>query len=178
MTADPSLVQAAERFLNAWLISKNDKEALAVVSSDAYACVNLDPDPGEAPRASASEQLARLKAGLERVSRTTGSIRQLDGVIESVDPADSRPRVVEHSRSRIFGLIGVPDWMGPTLSCSVRLIRGDTGYTEEGADQGYGRYFVLAIRFLNATGKGAVRALAWARDDQGWRIYSFKIIEP
>ena len=111
-----------------------------------------------------------LAVGLGRVTR-------LEGVIEKVDPVDPRLRVVDHSRSTVFGLLGVPDWMGPTLACEARLIRGDTAATENGVAQNYGKYFVVALRFVNTSGEGAVLALGWIRDEQGWRIHSFKIVE-
>ncbi len=177
ITAEPALAQTAGRFLDAWLIRKQYDEALAVVSPEAYACVNLYPDPGDVPKTTAAEQLQRLRLGLERVSAGLGQISRLEGVIEKVDPVDPRLRVVEHSRSTVFGVLGVPDWMGPTLSCDARLIRGDTASTEDGVAQEYGKYFVVALRFVNTTGEGAVLALGWVRDAQGWRIHSFKLME-
>jgi hypothetical protein len=67
--------------------------------------------------------------------------------------------------------------MGPTMSCDARVIRGDTASAEDAPDQGYGKYFVEALRFVNTTGEGAVLALGWVQDGQGWRIYWFKIVE-
>ncbi len=75
-------------------------------------------------------------------------------------------------------MLGVPDWMGPTLACDARLARGDTAATDEGAERGYGRYYLSAFRFLNAGQPGAVLALGWIRQADAWRIFSFKIIEP
>ena len=150
---------------------------MAIVSPEAYACVNLYPDPGDVPKTTAAEQLQRLRLGLERVSAGLGQISRLEGVIEKVDPIDPRLRVVEHSRSTVFGVLGVPDGMGPALSCDARLIRGDTAFTEDGVAQEYGKYFVVALRFVNTTGEGAVLALGWVRDAQGWRIHSFKLME-
>lgn len=178
INAEPALAQAANRFLDAWLIRKQYDEALALVSPDAYPCVNLYLDSGDAPKTSATEQLARLRRGLERVSTRIGPIDRLEGVIQKVEPVDTRLRIVEHPLSTAFGLLGVPDSMGPTMSCDARLIRGDTASAVDGPDQGYGKYFVEALRFMNTTGEGAVLALGWVQDGQGWRIYSFKIVEP
>jgi len=177
ITAEPALAQTAGRFLDAWLIRKQYDEALAIVSPEAYPCVNLYPDPGDVPKTTAAEQVQRLRLGLERVSTGLGRVTRLEGVIEKVDPVDPRMRVVDHSRSTVFGLLGVPDWMGPTLACEARLIRGDTAATENGVAQNYGKYFVVALRFVNTSGEGAVLALGWIRDEQGWRIHSFKIVE-
>jgi hypothetical protein len=177
MTAVPALSPAVERFLGAWLIRRNYDEALSLVSPDAYLCVNLYLDPGNTPKKTAAEQLDRLRVGLERVTATTGSTRRLQDIVEPVIPADSRLRPVDHP-NQAFGLVGIPDWMGPTISCEARLARGDTSTKEDGANQRYGTYFISAVRFVSAARQGAVLALAWARDEGGWRIRSFKIIEP
>ena len=178
MTADPGLLQASERFLEAWLVQKNYGEALALVSPQAYACVNLYLDPGEPPKATAAEQAARLGAGMERVSVQAGPGQQLEQMIESVDASDPRMGVVEHPRGKAFRLLAIPDWMGPTQACEARLARGDIAATEEGAERGYGNYYLSALRFTSADEPGAVLALGWARDAGAWRIVSFKIIEP
>jgi hypothetical protein len=68
--------------------------------------------------------------------------------------------------------------MGPTLACEARLAGGDTLVTDEGADRGYGKYYVSALQFLNAGVPGAVLAFGWQREGDAWRIYSFKVIEP
>jgi len=175
INAEPALTQAADRFLDAWLIRKQYDEALALVSPDAYPCVNLYLDSGAAPKTTATEQRARLRLGLEGVSAWLGSIDRLDGIIRKVEPVDTRLRIVEHPRSAAYGLLGVPDWMGPTMSCDARVIRGASA--EDGPDQGYGKYFVEALRFVNTTGEGAVLALGWVQDGQGWRIYWLKIVE-
>ena len=65
------------------------------------------------------------------------------------------------------------------LLCAVSQMVGAAG-PHRGMSppvDGYGNYFVLALRFVNAAGSGDVLALAWERDEQGWRIYSFKIMQ-
>ena len=175
--AEPALAQAADRFLDAWLIRKQYDEALALVSPAAYPCVNLYLDRGSAPRTTAAEQVASLRRGLERVSAGIGSVERLDGIIHKVEPVDPRLRVVDHPRSAAFGLLGVPDSMGPAMSCDAPANRGRAAAAQDGPDQGYGKYFVEALRFVNTTGEGAVLALGWIQDGQGWRIYSLTIVE-
>jgi len=178
MTADPELQQASERFLEAWLVRKNYDEASTLISPQAYACVNLYIDPGEPPKSSAAEQLARLRAGMERVSVQAGADQRLEQMIEPVAASDPRMRVVDHPRGKAFRLLAIPDWMGPTQACDARLARGDVAATEEGAQRGYGNYYLSALRFTSADEAGAVLALEWARDAGAWRIVSFKIVEP
>ena len=98
--------------------------------------------------------------------------------MQPVEPADPRLRIVDQPRNKAFQVVGVPDWMGPTLTCEARLARGDTAATEEGADRDYGSYYVSALRFVNQGEPGAVLALGWRRDADAWRIFSFKVIEP
>ena len=178
MTADPVLRQAIERFLDAWLVRKNYDEASALIPPQAYACVNLYLDPGEPPRSTAAEQLARLRAGLERVSVQAGPHERLEQIIEPVEPSDARMGVVDHPRRAAFTLVAKPDWMGPAQACEVRLPRGDVAPTEEGKERGYGRYYIAAMRVITTDASGAVFALEWTRDADAWRIVSFKVIEP
>jgi hypothetical protein len=178
VTADPSLLEANQRFLDAWLIRRDYDQAGRIIAPDAGACVNLYLDPGEPPRTSATEQSARLRAGLERASRLVGTVARLEEAIEPVAPTDPRLRLVDQPRIKAFHVLGVPDWMGPTLACEARLARGDTAATDEGVERGYGRYYLSAFRFLNAGQPGAVLALGWVRQSEGWRIFSFKVIEP
>jgi hypothetical protein len=178
LTAEPSLIQANERFFDAWLLRKNVDEAATAISPNAGACVNLYLDPGEAPKATAAEQSARLKAGMQRVSAQVGAASRLEDIIESVVPTDTRFRIVNQPRRKAFQLVGAPHWMGPTLACEARLAGGDTVATEEGADRGYGKYYISALQFLNGGVPGGVLALGWQREGDAWRIYSFKVIEP
>ena len=178
LTAAPSLLQANERFLDAWLVRKNLDEAIAIIAPEAYACVNLYLDPAESPKTSVAEQSARLRAGLERVSERAGAVAQLEAFMQPVQPADPRMRVVDHPRIKAFQVVGVPDWMGSTLTCAARLAGGDTAAAEEGADRDYGSYYISAFRFVNQGEPGAVLALGWRRDADAWRIFSFKVIEP
>ncbi len=178
LTADPSMLQANERFLDAWLVRKNHDEAIAIIAPEAFACVNLYLDPGESPKTSVAEQSARLRAGLERMSARAGAVARLEGIMQPVEPADPRLRIVDQPRNKAFQVVGVPDWMGPSLTCEARLAGGDTAATEEGADRDYGRYYVSALRFVNQGEPGAVLALGWRRDADAWRIFSFKVIEP
>jgi hypothetical protein len=178
VTAEPSLLQSNERFLEAWLVRKTYDEAVAVIAPEAYACVNLYLDQGETPKTSVAEQSARLRAGMQRVSDQVGAAARLEEVIESVEPTDPRLRVVDQPRIDAFHLLGVPDWMGPTLTCEARLARGDTAATDEGADRDYGSYYISALRFVNRGEPGAVLVLGWRRETDAWRIFSFKVIEP
>jgi hypothetical protein len=178
LTAEPSLIQANERFLEAWLLRKNVDEAATAISPDAGACVNLYLNPGESPKTTATEQSVRMRAGLERVSAAVGAASRLEEIIEPVVPTDTRFRIVNQPRGKAFHLLGAPDWMGPTLSCEVRLAGGDTLATEEGAERGYGNYYISALQFLNGGVPGAALALGWHREGDAWRIYAFKIIEP
>ena len=178
LTADPSMLQANERFLDAWLVRKNHDEAIAIIAPEAFACVNLYLDPGESPKTSVAEQSARLSAGLERVSARAGAVARLEAIMQPVEPADPRLRIVDQPRNKAFQVVGMPNWMGPSLTCEARLARGDTAATEEGADRDYGRYYVSALRFVNEGEPGAVLALGWRRDADAWRIFSFKVIEP
>ena len=177
VTAEPSLIQANERFLEAWLVRKNYEEAVTLIAPEASACVNLYLDQGESPKTNVAEQSARLRAGLERAGRQAGSVARLEDILQPVPPTDPRLRVVDHPRIKAFQVVDVPDWMGPTLACEARLARGDTTAIEEGAERGYGRYYISALRFVNHGEPGAVLALGWRRDADGWRIFSFKIIE-
>ncbi|HEY6506785.1 MAG TPA: hypothetical protein VIY56_02155, partial [Vicinamibacterales bacterium] len=178
VAAEPAMLQANQRFLDAWLVRKDYDQAATLIAPETGRCVNLYLDAGEPLRTSAAEQSARLRAGLERVGRQTGTVARLEDVIEAVAPTDPRMRIVDQPRIKAFHVLGVPDWMGPTLACDARLARGDTAATDEGTERGYGRYYVSAFRFLNAGQPGAVLALGWIRQNDDWRIASFKVIEP
>ena len=115
--ADAAFLRANDRFLDAGLVRKDYDEAAGLIASGAYACVNLYLDPGEAPKATPAEQLARLRAGLERVGVSTGSARRLEDVIASVETSDPRFGSVEHARSRAFLVLAVhPEVAQPSAS--------------------------------------------------------------
>jgi hypothetical protein len=176
--ADAAFLQANDRFLDAWLIRKDYDEAAALIASRAYACVNLYLDAGEPPKATPAEQLARLRAGLERVGVSTGSARRLEDVIASVETSDPRFGRVEHARSRAFLVLAVPEATGPTLGCDAPADDAAAAAVETATGPGYGRYYVSAMRFTFAGDTGPVLALGWLRDGATWRIFSFKVFAP
>jgi hypothetical protein len=99
-TADAALLQANDRFLDGWLIRKDVDGAMGLISSRAYGCVNLYLDPDEPPKATPGQQLARLRAGLERVGMQVGAAARLDEVIASVEPSDRRFGLVDHPKRK------------------------------------------------------------------------------
>ena len=86
-------------------------------------------------------------------------------------------RILDHRRSAAFGLIGLPDWAGLALACEARLASGDAPLTD-GTAQGFGRYYASALRFMPREGETAVLFLGRVRQDDRWRIFWYKLIEP
>jgi len=179
VSGDPDLLAANERLLDTWLVGKRYDEAFGYFSPRCYACINLYLDPGEAAAETADAERARLRAGVERLGERAGRVERLEDIIQGVEPADPRVRIVEHPREEAYAILALPDWAGPVSECAARLARGDTPATEpESGGQGFGRYYATAMQFRTRAGATAVLYLGWTKEDGAWRIYAFKVVEP
>jgi len=159
-------------------VRKRYDEAFAAISPSCFACVNLYLDPDEAPKATAAEQRARLRSGLERLGERIGRVARLEDVIRSVEPSDPRLHIVDHPRHAAFSLLALPDAAGAAASCEARLANGDTMPEDDAPGQAYGRYYASALQFVPRAGETAVLYLGWVRDGGRWRIFAYRIITP
>ena len=174
---DPDLIAATEGFLEAWLVEKDIDKALGFVAPSSYPCVNLDLDPGEAPKATPEEQLDRVRLGLERSSANLGPVARLEDIIDGVEPWDPDVHIVTHPREQVYSLLGIPDWMAEDVTCQKRL-DGAAATPLEARTPSYGRYYVSAFRFDTVAGETVALLLGWTRENGQWRIFSYRVVEP
>jgi hypothetical protein len=174
---DPDLIHATERFLEAWLVEKDYDAAFGFFVPSSYPCVNLDLDPGEAPKTASEEQAARLLLGLERSSERLGQITRLEDVIQGVELWYPEVRLVTHPREEAYSLVSIPDWMGEDADCQ-RRVDGVEATPLESRSASYGCYYVSALRIETVAGETVALLLGWTKDGGQWRIYTYKVVEP
>ena len=84
--ADPTLVQAAKSFVDTWLIRKDYDAAFRVLSTKSYACYDLVRGPNVPASASLDDAGRKLRTSLELIGQRVGSSRNLETIVEAVDP--------------------------------------------------------------------------------------------
>jgi hypothetical protein len=177
MPGDPTLVAANDDFLDAWLKEKSFDKVMTYFSPRSYACATLLGGPDDASLKTPEAQRARIRVGLERTGAGVGSIARLEDAIEAAEPWDPRVRLVEHPRSAAYSLLGLPGWAGQQAECRRMVERGG-GPAVEAADKSYGRYFASAFHFTTYAGEPAVLYLGWEKEQDDWRIFAFRVVEP
>jgi hypothetical protein len=173
--AEPSLVQAANDFLNAWLIRKNYDAAFRVLSRRSYACYDLVRGPDSPPSASLDDAGRRIRTSLERIGQWVGKPLTLDAVIEAADPLHRSIRVMTQPYSRAFSLTSFPAALGDALECEARA-RGVV--PPDPLPLEYGQAFGMTFRFRTQGGEAAVLRLLWRREDGIWQVTSYDVELP
>ena len=173
--ADAALVDAARGFLDSWLIRKNYDEAFRHLSPAAYACYDLTRGPG-LPASTSVEDAGRLiRIGLERGGAQAPTSRNLEELIQSVEPIHPDVRVLDHRFSTAFTLTSLPDAIAEAGSCATRA-RG--GQMAGSAPPVYGRAFGMNLRFRTQGGETPVLRTLWLNDAGRWRIASYDVESP
>ena len=155
----------AHDFLNAWLVEGNIAAAMGYVSERAYACLAQDrEDPTDFDRGLAPFQLMmNLKAAHDAL----GSRSSLVGTTVGVRFPTPGLKVVTQPHHAQFVVYAVPDDVAAEFDCESRLTPG-----AKRERRAYGSYF--GVTFNATTSKGHTVALLWARENDYWKIVSWR----
>lgn len=173
--ADSTLVDAARGFLDSWLIRKDYDAAFRYLSPAAYACYDLARGAGQPASTALDDAGRRIRAGLERAATEIGKARNLDEVMESVEPIHPAVRILDHRYSTAFTLTSLPDAFADAASCTARA-RGDRAIAD--TPPRYGRGFGLNLRFRTLSGEAPVLRLLWLKDSGRWKIAGYDVESP
>jgi hypothetical protein len=155
-------------FLKAWLIEGNVPEAMAYVSPHSYACLAQDSDdPFTVDRGTAPFILSRnLKAAYD----TLGPHTSLEGLTVGVRLTLPALQVVKQPHHAQYVIYSIPDDVAMAISCESRLRLDDPKKSR----RRYGNYFGATFNINTPAGREHSIALLWARDDDYWKIVSWK----
>ena len=173
--ADAALVDAARGFLDSWLIRKNYDEAFRYLSPAAYACYDLTRGVGLPASTSVEDAGRQIRIGLERGGAEAPKARNLDELIQPVEPIHPAVRVLDH---RYLHRIHVDQPAG--CDCRRRQLLGPRGGAQVAGDAPpvYGRAFGMNLRFRTQGGETPVLRTLWLNEAGRWRIASYDVESP
>jgi hypothetical protein len=164
MNAAPDrLEDAAQEFLTDWLVRREYDQALAVLSTRAYACLTLKADARGVPldAAGARRELRRL---MEYSIKELGPHADLTSVIKAFVPRDPNRVVVDHPFRREFLIT-------PLTETEARQYLCDASAAQPSGAEYFGVVFTLRIE------GGGTLGLLWSREAGAWKIVSYQLLE-
>ena len=93
--ADLTLVQAANTFVDTWLIRKDYDAAFRYLSTNSYACYDLERGPDAPASTSLDDAGRKIRASLERIGQWVGTGRNLESIVEAAEPLHPSIRVMD-----------------------------------------------------------------------------------
>jgi hypothetical protein len=176
--APPEVVEAATKFLDAWLVKRDLDAASGYLSAKCAECVRLNLDPDEQQPETAENTQAQLKRALRRVTVTTGRVKHLDKAIVAAEPNHEDINLVKHRDSKAFALAAIPDYMASALDCSLRTAGEPVGFNASAGGKTYGKYYAMGLRLVKAGEDSGVLWAVWAQEGAGWKVVSYTVLTP
>jgi hypothetical protein len=162
--APERIEDAVQEFFADWLIRREYDQALEALSPQAYACVNLDDNAGS--EALSTEGVhAELREIMEYASSELGRRASLTDAIVAVPPADPSRTILSHAFRHEFMITPVDDREARQYLCGQNVSQAAQ----------YPAYGVLFT--FRKEGSGTM-ALLWNREDQRWRLVSYRLLTP
>jgi hypothetical protein len=176
--APPQVVEAATKFLDAWLVKRDLDEASGYLSAKCAECARLNLDPDEKQPGTAGNAQALLKSALRRVTVTTGIVKHLDGAIVAAEPNHEDIKLVKHGNSKAFALASIPDYMASALDCGSRAVGEPIAFNASAGGKTYGKYYAMGLRLVKAGEDSGVLWAVWAHEGGGWKVVSYTVLTP
>ena len=173
--SEPTLVDSARRFLEAWLVGKKYDDAFRYLSTKSYACYDLERSPNRPASTSPADAGVKLREGLEGAGRAVGEHRSLDTILEAVEPIHPSVRVMDHPYARTFSLTSIPNALADAAECDARA---RDGRIPDPLPLDYGDAFGMSLRFRTRSGDAPVLRLLWRKEADVWRITSYDVELP
>jgi hypothetical protein len=165
LDADAALEEVAIEFLSDWLIRRNLREAMEVVSAEVSSCGNSDSDVENETLAGVPAR--RLFEGILRQGlRTDRRVSKLSDVIEAINPWDEEYRLRTHAYESLFSLSAISEQEAEEFLCRRLTVLGQ----EEAVEEADGKRYLMILQFHQSSG---VLSLLWQQTPQGWRITAF-----
>ena len=146
--------------------------AFAVLSTNAYACYDLERDPEKPASSSPEDAGQKLRAGLEASGRSVGTIKKLDDVLVAAEPVHPAMRVMDHQFARVFSLADIPNAAADAVECRARAIGAPI---PDPLPLEYGNAFVMTVRFKTNSGDAPILRVLWRKENGAWRITSYTV---
>jgi hypothetical protein len=160
--APERIEDAVQEFLTDWLIRRQYDQALDVLSSHAYACLNLDDSAGSEPL-SVDQARLRLRELMSYSVDELGRTTSLTDAIVAAQPRDPARKVLDHAFSREFMLTPVDAREAQQYLCGQSVTP-----PENPAYHGA----VFTFRREN----GGTLGLLWNREGARWRLVSYRLM--
>ncbi len=176
MAADAGLVQAAQRFLESWLIRKDYNTTFSFVSPRAYACYDLVRAPDQPAATSLGDAGAKIRAALEKSGSGMGTARSLDDVVQAAEPSHPAVRIMDHRYARNFSLSSLPNALAEAFDCGARA-RGTPLPVSDPLPE-YGTAFAMTTRVRTRAGQPPVLRTMWVKEGGAWQITAYAVEVP
>jgi hypothetical protein len=176
--APPEVVEAATKFLDAWLVRRDLDEAAGYLSAKCGECARLNRDPDQEQPGTAGNTQAQLKSALRRVTVTTGMVKHLDKAIVAAEPNHEDIKLVKHENSKAFALASIPAYMASALDCSSRKAGEPVRFNASAEGKTYGKYYAMGLRLAKAGQDSGVLWAVWAQEGGGWKVVSYTVLTP
>ena len=170
---DPKMVEAAQKFLSAWLLKQDHEAAVSYLSPRSYACLERSGDP--AKKGLVPDQARKaLHDGLQKAIAAIGRPRKLEEAIRPVVPHHELLKPVSHSQENAFSLVSVPDGIAQAELCGTSR----TGAHQAVQNDTYGHYYGAAFQ-LKVSGQGeepAALYTLWGLEDSRWKVIAWEVM--
>jgi hypothetical protein len=153
---------AAQEFLTDWIVRRKYDEALELVSSQSYACLNLDDDARE-EALGADRARTELRQLMEYATEELGTRQNLTDAIEAVQPANPSRTTVDQAFRREFTL---------TPASAADAQQYQCGQTT--APPASTEHYEVLFQFREE-GAGPM-GLLWTREGGSWRLVSYRLV--
>ncbi len=175
IAADASLVEAARRFLDSWLVRKDYDTAFQYISPESYACYDLVRGADQTAATSPEDAGRKLRAALEQSGAKVGNVGRLEEVLTGAPTSHPAVRVMDHKYSRTFTLSSIPDAVADAVGCAARA-QGVNVPADVPAS--YGKAFAMTVRVRTGAGEPPVLRTLWTREGSAWRITAYDVEVP
>ena len=161
--APERLEDAAQEFLTDWLVRHQYDQALAFLSSRAYACLNL-ADSGSHKSLDAAAARRELRKLMEYSAGKVGPVPNLTSAIVAFTPRDPQRVVVDHAFKREFLVTPLPETLARAYLCD------QTTASPAGTE-----YFAVVLQFRRPG--GGTLGLLWTREAGQWKLVSYQPLD-
>jgi hypothetical protein len=166
LAEDPSAIKDITGFYSTWLVARKPADAVRYASTRSYSC---------GPAANQLKPADRIRLGLTRPLDKIPAKKDLSEMMFSSTPVNDLVRPVEHTNSKAFTIMAIPDQMAEGFLCQKRTTEPPD---IEAKDAKYGKYYLSASQ-LNLDGEeSAALLLLWSQEKTQWKVIAWLIDAP
>ncbi|HYI95291.1 MAG TPA: hypothetical protein VEX68_17250 [Bryobacteraceae bacterium] len=177
-TAPDDLIDGATKFLMAWFVKQDLKEASRYLSAKCAECLKLNREPEQPEPKTAEDAQAELKKAMQSILEPTGMVKALEEAIVAPGTNHEDIMLVKHARSKAFVLASIPDYMGDALDCDVRTPGEPVSFRPPASAKSYGKYYVTGFRLAKTGEDSGVFWAVWTREGSAWKLTAYTALTP